>query len=105
MEAVSNNTTENIETFEYPLGKTMMLWNGREILIEPSGGLLHLLASVLNPKECPQLCSFRGKKPSFFDSYFDSETKKQNNFDIRVRGAQLPKVTLAYWTHNHSLKL
>lgn len=82
MEAVSNDTTENIGIFEYPLGKTIMLWNGREVLIEPSGDLSHLLPSVLNPKDCPQLCSFRGKEPSLFDNYFDSEAKKQNKFDI-----------------------
>ena len=84
MEAVSNDATDTIETFEYPLGKTVMLWNGREVLIEPSGDLLHLFPSVLNPEDCPQLCSFRGKEPSFFDNYFDSEAKKQNKFDIAV---------------------
>jgi len=84
MEAVNNDTTENIETFEYSLGKTITLWNGREVLIQPSGNLSDLLSSVLNPKDCPQLCSFRGKEPSFFDNYFDSEARKQNKFDIAV---------------------
>jgi hypothetical protein len=84
MEATTNDTTDTVEIFEYPLGKKVMLWNGREVLIEPSGYLSHLFPSVLHPKDCPQLCGFRGKEPSFFDNYFDSEAKKQNKFDIAV---------------------
>lgn len=84
MEAINSDATDTIETFEYPLGKTIMLWNGREVLIETSGDLSHLLPSVLYPKDCPQLCSFRDKEPSFFDNYFDSEAKKQNKFDVAV---------------------
>lgn len=83
MEVINNDPVEGFE----PLGsseKTITLWNGRAVLIEPSGDLSHLLPSVLHLQDCPQLCSFRGKEPSFFDNYFDSEAKKQNKFYIAV---------------------
>ena len=36
MEVVNNDTTEKIETFEEnPLGKTITLWNGREVFLLP----------------------------------------------------------------------
>ena len=36
MEPVSNDATENVETFEHPLGKTLTLWNGREVKAFPA---------------------------------------------------------------------
>ena len=83
MEVVNNDPVEGFEPLESS-EKPITLWNGREVSIDPSGDLLHLLLSVSHPKDCPQLCSFRGKEPSFFDNYFDSEAKKQNKFDIAV---------------------
>jgi hypothetical protein len=36
MEAVSNDVTESVETFEDPFGKTITLWNGREVQAFPA---------------------------------------------------------------------
>lgn len=36
MEAVSSDATESVETFEHPLGKTLTLWNGREVKAFPA---------------------------------------------------------------------
>lgn len=36
MEAVNNDATESVETFEHPLGKTLTLWDGREVQILPA---------------------------------------------------------------------
>ena len=56
--------------------------NGREIRVKDSDELIQFVGGVLQP----QVCSYnvRGKDPSFFDNYFDSEAKKQNKFDIAV---------------------
>ena len=44
--------------------------------------------AYLHPKDCLQLCSFRGKEPSFFNNYFDSETKKhlEKSFEMMATG-------------------
>jgi len=36
MEAVSNDVTESVETFENPFGKTITLWNGKEVQAFPA---------------------------------------------------------------------
>lgn len=63
-------------------------WDGRVVNLEVGSNLLPLAARVygLHDHLQPQVCSYnvRGKEPSFFDNYFDSEAKKQNKFDIAV---------------------
>ena len=62
--------------------------DGREVRVKDSDELIQFVASAFYVGGVlqPQVCSYnvRGKEPSFFDNYFDSEAKKQNKFDIAV---------------------
>lgn len=85
MEPISENELPSTFKDNLPEEST---WNGRSVNMEVGSNSLPLAAKVfgLHDHLQPQVCSYnvRGKEPSFFDNYFDSEAKKQNKFDISV---------------------